>query len=165
MFQGATSFNQDLSGWDVSSITDTSSMFQGATSFNQNLSGWDISSAKDMSSMFDGAEAFEQNLGIWYVTMDGTSINGTDVPGIVGTISAQNVFLDGQDPVYGIVASGTDSERFAVFEDDQLFMVSLDGNKIEYVAKIMASGPQVFEDGKNWVDVRVSVPGGAPSTA
>ena len=115
-----------------------------------------------MSSMFDGATAFEQNLGIWYVTMDDTSINGTDVPGIVGTISAQNVFLDGQEPVYGIVASGTDSERFAVSEDNHLFMVSLDGNKTEYVAKIMASGPQVFEDGNNWVDVRVSVPGGAP---
>ena len=162
MFQGAASFNGDLSDWDVSSATDMSSMFQKATSFNANLSGWDVSSAKDMSSMFDGATAFKQNLGIWYVTMDDTSINGTDVPGIVGTISAQNVFLDGQEPVYGIVASGTDSERFAVSEDNHLFMVSLDGNKTEYVAKIMASGPQVFEDGNNWVDVRVSVPGGAP---
>ena len=46
--------------------------------------------------------------------------------------------------------------------DDQLFMVSLNGSQTEYVAKIMASGSQVFEDGNNWVDVRVSVPGGAP---
>ena len=162
MFQESTSFNQDLSDWDISSVTDMSSMFHDATSFNANLSGWDVSSAKDMSSMFDGAAAFEQNLGIWYVTMDDTSIDGTDVPGIVGTISAQNVFLDGQEPVYGIMAEGPDSERFAVSEDNHLFMVSLDGNKTEYVAKIMASGPQVFEDGNNWVDVRVSVPGGAP---
>ena len=165
MFQGATSFNQDLSDWNISSVTDMSSMFQKATSFNQNLSGWDISSAKDMSSMFDEAISFDQNLGIWYVTMDDTSIDGTDVPGIVGTISAQNVFLDGQEPVYGIVAGGPDSERFAVFDDNQLFMVSLNGSQTEYVAKIMASGPQVFEDGNNWVDVRVSVPGGAPSTS
>ena len=165
MFQGATSFNGDLSGWDVSSATDMSSMFQKAASFNANLSGWDVSSAKDMSSMFDGAISFDRNLGIWYITMDGTSIDGTDVPGIVGTISAQNTFLDGQEPVYGIVASGTDSERFAVFDDDQLFMASLNGSQTEYVAKIMASGPQVFEDGNNWVDVRVSVPGGAPSTS
>ena len=165
MFQGATSFNQDLSDWDISSVTDMSSMFQKATSFNQNLSGWDISSAKDMSSMFDEAISFDQNLGIWYVTMDDTSIDGTDVPGIVGTISAQNVFLDGQEPVYGIMAEGPDSERFAVFDGDQLFMVSLNGSQTEYVAKIMASGPQVFEDGNNWVDVRVSVPGGAPSTS
>ena len=118
-----------------------------------------------MTSMFDGASSFAQNLGRWYVTVEDTSINGTEVPGIVGTISAQNVFLDGQDPLYGIMAEGPDSERFAVFDDDQLFMVSLDGNKTEYVAKIMASGPQVFGDGNNWVDVRVSVPGGAPSTS
>ena len=130
----------------------------------QNLSGWDVSSAKDMSSMFDGATSFDRNLGIWYITMDGTSIDGTDVPGIVGTISAQNTFLDGQEPVYGIMAEGPDWERFAVSEDNHLFMVSLDGNKTEYVAKIMASGPRVFEDGKNSVDVTVRVSGEVPST-
>ena len=165
MFRDAASFNQNVSGWDVSSVTDTPSMFQDAASFDQDLSGWDVSSATDMSSMFDGATAFEQNLGSWYVTVDDTSIDGNNVPRIVGTISAQNTFLDGQDPIYGIVAGGPDSERFAVFGDDQLFMVSLDGNRTEYVAKIMASGSRVFEDGNNWVDVRISVPGGAPSTS
>ena len=165
MFRDASSFNQDISGWSTSSVEDTSYMFQDASSFNQDVSGWDVSSVKDMTSMFDGASSFAQNLGRWYVTVEDTSINGAEVPGIVGTISAQNVFLDGQDPLYGIMAEGPDSERFAVFDDDQLFMVSLDGNKTEYVAKIMASGPQVFGDGNNWVDVRVSVPGGAPSTS
>ena len=37
MFYRATAFNQDLSGWDVSHITDMSYMFQGATSFNSPL--------------------------------------------------------------------------------------------------------------------------------
>ena len=40
MFWGATSFNQDISGWDVSNVTDMIGMFNGATSFNQDLSGW-----------------------------------------------------------------------------------------------------------------------------
>ena len=39
MFYYATSFNQDLSKWDVSSVSDMSSMFQGASSFNQKLCG------------------------------------------------------------------------------------------------------------------------------
>ena len=73
----------------------------------------------DMSSMFDGAASFEQNLGEWYVTVDDASIGGADVPGIVGTILAQNAFLDGQDPVYGIGA-GADSEHFAVVGENRL---------------------------------------------
>lgn len=37
MFQGATSFNGNLSLWNVSSVTVMQNMFYGATSFNQNL--------------------------------------------------------------------------------------------------------------------------------
>ena len=44
MFYDADSFNGDLSGWDVSSVTSMISLFFGADSFNGSLSGWDVSS-------------------------------------------------------------------------------------------------------------------------
>ena len=52
MFHGATAFNADLSGWDVSKVTDMSYMFRKAAAFDQKLSGsWSTSTA-DKNSMF-----------------------------------------------------------------------------------------------------------------
>jgi surface protein len=48
----AFSFNSDLSGWDISQVTDMSFMFNDAKSFNYDLSEWDISSSVDTRHMF-----------------------------------------------------------------------------------------------------------------
>ena len=49
MFIG-TSFNGDLSGWDVSSVRDMSAMFY-QSQFNGDLSGWDVSGVRNMRVM------------------------------------------------------------------------------------------------------------------
>jgi surface protein len=54
MFNGASSFNQNLSNWDVSNVINMQGMFTDATAFNQNLSAWDVSSVTNMDNMFDG---------------------------------------------------------------------------------------------------------------
>jgi len=40
-------FNQDISGWDVSNITDMTNMFAENHAFSYDLSGWDVSSVTD----------------------------------------------------------------------------------------------------------------------
>ena len=61
-------FNQDISSWDVSSVTDMSQMFQFATAFNQDISFWDTSKVTDMSYMFAFATSFNQDIDIWDVS-------------------------------------------------------------------------------------------------
>ena len=61
-------FNQDISSWNVSSVTNMGSMFYGTTAFNQDISSWDTSSVTNMISMFRDATAFDQNLNAWDVS-------------------------------------------------------------------------------------------------
>ena len=68
MFGGVTAFNQDISGWDTSSVVDMGFVFYGATAFNQDISGWDTSSATNMAFMFYNAAAFNQDLSAWCVS-------------------------------------------------------------------------------------------------
>ena len=68
MFYKASSFNRDIGGWAVDSVTDMSWMFNGG-SFNQDISAWVVHSATSMQQMFDHAYAFDQDLG-WCVGDD-----------------------------------------------------------------------------------------------
>lgn len=70
MFQGSSlngyaAFNQNINGWDVSHVTDFSTMFFRAWKFNQPLNSWNTSAATNMNSMFSGTPLFNQPLSNW----------------------------------------------------------------------------------------------------
>jgi len=63
MFDGASSFDQPLDNWDVTSVTPVfgfASMFRNASSFNQNLSNWEFSNGK-LSGFFENSGISTQN--------------------------------------------------------------------------------------------------------
>lgn len=75
MFQGANSFNGNISDFKTSKVVDMSGMFQNASSFNSDIGTWDTSGVVNMSGMFTGAAAFDKDIGNWN-TSNVTNMSG-----------------------------------------------------------------------------------------
>jgi surface protein len=89
-----SSFNENLSGWDVSSATNFSRMFAYASAFEgYSIENWNVSSVVDMSFLFFQAKAFNANLSKWdtghVVSMAGTFSNAQSFVGS-NTLSSWN---------------------------------------------------------------------------
>ncbi len=91
MFRNAISFNQNIGNWNVSNVTAMSQMFYNATSFNQDIGEWDISSVEVMNSMFYGATSFDQDIGSWNVN------NVTQMEGLFYNASSFNQDISSWD--------------------------------------------------------------------
>ena len=67
LFINTTTFNQDISTWDVSNVTTMNSMFYNANGFTQPIGDWDVSNVTDMEGMFGGS-LFNQDISSWDVS-------------------------------------------------------------------------------------------------
>ena len=103
MFAHATDFNEDISEWDVSNVTNMNAMFYEASSFNQDIGDWDVSSVTDMYAMFYGASAFNQDISGWCV------INIDEEP---TDFSTNSPLFDSNKPLWGTCAAlGVDDQN------------------------------------------------------
>jgi surface protein len=82
-------FNQPLSGWNTSNVTNMSSMFLNTTAFNQNIGSWNVSGVTNMSNMFNNDIVFNQPIGSWNVS------GVTNMSGMFNSASAFNQPLSG----------------------------------------------------------------------
>jgi len=58
-------FNQDISNWDTSQVTNMAAMFSYVYNFNQDISNWNTSQVTNMGSMFSYANSFNQDISNW----------------------------------------------------------------------------------------------------
>ena len=68
LFQNNQTFNQDISSWDTSDVSNMMGLFQNAQAFNQDIGYWDISSMRDqngVNQLFDNAGSLNQDLSYW----------------------------------------------------------------------------------------------------
>ena len=64
LFYGKNTFNDDISMWDTSQVTDMYAMLAGSA-FYQAVGSWDTSKVTNMQGVFFGASAFNQAVGSW----------------------------------------------------------------------------------------------------
>ena len=91
MFDGATSFNQNIVGWDTSNVTNMSNMFYYAHAFNQPIGNWNTSKVTNTYRMFYSASAFNQPIGSWNTS------NITDMSFMFGSATSFNQNIVGWD--------------------------------------------------------------------
>ncbi len=68
VFWQASSFNQDIGGWDVTQVTNFTNLFYMASRFNRPLNAWIINTSGGnvtMREMFNRASAFNQDISSW----------------------------------------------------------------------------------------------------
>jgi len=67
LFKNNSTFNENISSWDVSNVTTMEGMFEGASSFNIDISKWDTNKVTNMDKMFKSCTNFNQDLSKWCV--------------------------------------------------------------------------------------------------
>ena len=65
LFSSRHQFNQPLANWETSQVTSMYKTFNLATDFNQPLNSWDVSSVTNMGDMFSSTYDFNQPLDTW----------------------------------------------------------------------------------------------------
>jgi surface protein len=80
-FYGSTSATLgNINGWDISNVTDLTSMFQNNTAFNTSLSNWNTRNVVSMRNTFSGCSAFSKDISMW------------DLSGVIPTISQGSMY-------------------------------------------------------------------------
>ena len=102
---GATA--RTYNAWDVSNVTQMYRVFRDNTTFNQDLSSWDISTTSNvnMREMFYNATSFDQNLSNWTVTSVNNFLNF--MQGVALSTTNYDALLTAWDGQGAMAYSGT----------------------------------------------------------
>jgi hypothetical protein len=100
MFQSATSFNSALAwGSNTLKVTNMTSMFNGASAFNQDVSGWSIAALTNATTMFTSSAFAITNYNLLLDSVAGWPSQGTINNSV--TFSAGTAHYSGANAIAG----------------------------------------------------------------
>jgi surface protein len=67
LFYNKSTFNSNISNWNVSNVTTMAGMFYQAAAFNQPIGSWNVSQVTSFDVMFENAPNFDQDIRGWSV--------------------------------------------------------------------------------------------------
>ncbi|MEW7289147.1 BspA family leucine-rich repeat surface protein [Aquimarina sp. 2304DJ70-9] len=155
MFRDAVAFNQPLF-WDTPDVISLKNMFNGATSFDQNLGFFTINSVTDMTGMFSNAglsiQNYDQTLAGWFLERN---VNDTRPNNITFDAGSSQYCLAGDiiekltnDHGWQITDSGPGCDESDVFvmtwdlTSENRFTMPTSGNGYEYTLSL--SNGEIF---------------------
>ena len=162
MFNNASVFNQDISGWDTSSVTNMSSMFYLAARFNNGDSSTGAGSkplalntavVTTFNNMFQNARAFNQNVSSFDVS------RATDVAGMFDSASGVGKFNNGlSSGQTGILQftfnnAAPNLSLAAMFRNQEGFnqdVSSWETSNIKSMASMFANAKKFNQDVSSW---------------
>jgi len=139
LFKEKNQFNQGISNWDISNVTDMSAMFS-TSPFNQDIGDWDTSNVTNMSGMFYSTTAFNQNIGSW----DTSSVTRMDI--MFSRASAFNGDISSWDTSSVTNMSGMFSSASA-FNGD---ISSWDTSSVAYISGMFNNATAFNQDLSGW---------------
>jgi surface protein len=102
-----TLFNHDISGWNVSSVTDMIGVFQNSP-FNHDISAWNVSNVQFFDEMFSGNTAFDQEIRGWTISNTASFVDMfTGATAFAATYSGATGF--GTTPIAGFFTLSSDA--------------------------------------------------------
>ena len=131
MFQNATAFDQPIGTWDVRNVVDMSGLFKGASIYNQDLSAWgsDLVGVTNMQSVFDSATLYNQDLSTWDMS------TASDMDAMFRNASAFNQDIGSWDVGQAVSMS-------SMFDSATAFDQDLTG----WCVNLISSEPNFFDD-------------------
>ena len=143
--------DSNISGWNVSKVTNMESMFNVSKYFDQDLNNWNVSNVKNMKEMFRYCEHFNKDLSKWNVSKvedmsqmfyrcikfrNGANENGGKP--LTWTLKDENVKMDSiftQAPLFNVTYCANSESTISTYPPDkQKYIAKLNIDRIQLKA-------------------------------
>lgn len=118
----ASNFNENISGWNTTNVTNMIQMFRLNTVFNQPIGSWNTANVSRFDNMLNGATSFDQDLSNWNISsatnftgfLSGVTLSTINYNKLLAGWAAQapniqsNVTFDGGNSMYNTSSGGVD---------------------------------------------------------